>query len=78
MTKWKDSKGRPVCDVEVSGYGDEAMIESAHYDDTPPGVTEEVPEDELNWMQEEFAAEVAELAFENAVGAAESYFEGDR
>lgn len=78
MSKWRDSKGRPVCDVQVSGYGDEAYIEGAHYDDTPAGVTEEVPEDELEWMQDHFAAEIAELAFENAVGRAEAYYEGDR
>lgn len=78
MIKWKDSKGRPVCDVEVSGYGDEAMIESAHYDDTPADVTEEVPVEELEWMQDNYAAEIAEMAFENAVGAAEAFYEGDR
>lgn len=79
MSKFKDSKGRPVCDVEVSGYGDDAYIESANYDDTAPDAeTEEVPEAELDWMQDNYGAEIAELAFENAAGAAEAYYEGDR
>ncbi len=77
-SKWFDSKGRPVCDVEVSGYGDDSYIESASYDDTPPGVTEAVPEDELNWIQDNFGDLVAELSFENAVCAAEAAYEGDR
>jgi hypothetical protein len=78
MSTWKDSNGRPVVDVEVSGYGSEAMIESAVYDDTAPGVIEQVPDVELDYLQDTYADRVAELAFENAVCAAESYYEGDR
>jgi hypothetical protein len=73
--RWYDSSGRAVCDVEVSGYGDDIYIESATYDDTD---AQPVPDTELDWMQDTFAAELAELAFENAIGAAESYWEGER
>jgi hypothetical protein len=71
-----DSKGRPVCDLEVSGCRDEAMLESAHYDDVDHA--EAVPEEELTWIEENYPETIAEMAFDNAVMAAEYAFEGDR
>lgn len=46
--KWRDSKGREVCDVEFDGSGRETFIARATYLDD----WTDVPDDELDWMAE--------------------------
>jgi hypothetical protein len=71
-----DSKGRPVCDIEVQGTECDAFVARAYYDDDlEPFI---VPPDELDFLTEAYPEYVAEQAFENAVMSAESLYEGDR
>jgi hypothetical protein len=70
----KDSKG---LGVEISVYGscdDDIQIDSAVYVST--GL--DVDDTEIDFIQDTYASEIYDYWFENQVGAAESYCEGDR
>lgn len=70
----KDSKGRE-CEIEISGSDyDDVMVECGTYTDDGSAV----PEAELDIIQVIYAGEIGEAWKENAVCAAESYYEGDR
>lgn len=77
MIHGKDSKGRPV-DFSVEGWGDDAQINEAYYTDTPVEITEAPDDDELEYLERTYAAEIEFEALENAISAAEAYYEGDR
>jgi len=68
----KDSKGNEV-KIEAIGYGDEVMVHSADY----VSLEIEVPEDEIEWIEKNYAAELEVIAFERAIMKAE-VFEGER
>lgn len=73
--EFRDSGGRIVVDVEFESNGDgSAYVSSAKYDDD--GST--VPENEIDYLTDAYPESCDEYAFESAVMAAESYYEGDR
>ena len=72
----KDSAGREVEIGHVSGYQDDIQIEDAWYTDESIGP--EVPDDEIDFIYNEYATELYDLWYQNKVSQAEYYYEGDR
>lgn len=74
-----DSQGREVCDVEVEGRGVDAFIARANYlTYTATDGSYKVPDEELDYLTENYPEYIGEQAFENAVCAAEYACERDR
>ena len=70
----KDSNGRE-CEISVYGrFDDDIQIDSAVYTDDGT----DVPDDQVEFLYDHYASEIYEHWFENQIGAAESYYEGDR
>ena len=83
--KYFDSKGRPVDIEKTAGGYEEAYVEAASYLDVDSGLPRaeynklcEVPEEELEYLTQAYAEEIADREYQNAVAYAECAFEGDR
>lgn len=64
----KDSKGKKVEIISVYGkYEDDIRIEEASYVSSG----KEVPDSEIDYIQDKYAAQIYDMWFENRVGAAE-------
>lgn len=75
MARVKDSNGR---DVYISVYGkyeDDIQIDEAFYDDEVGG---DVPDEEIDFIFDNYSDAIYDDWFENQVGAAEAWGEGDR
>jgi hypothetical protein len=94
IMKYYDSKGREVVDLEIDQADyDEVYLTAASYMPSdfemflakvfgnwvwkylPDG---EVPEHELDYLQDKYYAELEMMAMDRAIMHAESYYEGDR
>jgi hypothetical protein len=62
------------CELTYANDPCDSYIESAHYVDTG----EELDDDALNLLTNDYAAEIAERHFEHMVGRAEAHYERDR
>ncbi len=74
--KYYDSKGLEVDFTETDSDGEIAMLINAQYVNETDG--NEVPENELMYLEEKYAEQISEIEFEKQIGAGEDYFEGDR
>ena len=70
----KSATGREIELDNISGPDDDIQIGSAEYVD---GIGE-VSDADLDFVYEAYAEKLSEHVFQNAVGAAEAFYEGDR
>jgi hypothetical protein len=85
MTKLYDSTGRPVQILETDGGYEEAYVVSASYLDIDPELPDseysklsKVPDNELDYLTEQYFEYVSDEEFQKSVCEAEYAFEGDR
>lgn len=71
----KNKQGRTI-EISVIGlYGDDIQVNEAYYLDDPE---EEVSENDIDYISENFQDEMYEDWFNNQVTISEYYYEGDR
>jgi hypothetical protein len=70
----RDSKHREV-EIELGGASDDIQVTSAVYTDEQGG---DVPDDEVEWIYENYAESIYVAWYEQKQGEAEYYYEGDR
>lgn len=72
--KYFDSTGLEIEILETDGGHEEAFLTQAKYVD----LDKEMPDSEMEYLQERYAEEISMMEYEKHIGAAEARFEGDR
>jgi hypothetical protein len=70
----KDEKGREIEISVYEKYEDDIQIDDANYIDSD----DEVSEDTLDYIYSQYADAMYEVWYDNKIGEAEYYYEGDR